>query len=51
MDYLSDVLNLLDWTIKEMFSVPIFGVFMGGFVMAAVFGVAMMIKGVAGGRK
>ena len=51
MTYLSDVLSLLDWIIKEMFTVPIFGAFMGGFLMASVLGVALMIKGVAGGRR
>lgn len=51
MDYLHNVLSLLDWIIKEMFKVPVFGIFMGGFIMASVLGVALMIKGVAGGRR
>lgn len=51
MNYFRDVLSLLDLIIKEMFTVPIFGAFMGGFLMAAILGIALMIKGVAGGRR
>ena len=51
MDYLSDTLQLLDWIIKEMLEVPIFAAFMGGFVMAAVLGICLLIKGVAGGGR
>lgn len=51
MDYLRDVLHLLDWIIEEMLEVPIFAAFIGGFVMAAVLGVFLMIKGAAGGGR
>lgn len=50
MDYLHDVLSLLDLIIREMLGVPIFAAFLGGFVMAAVFGLVLLITGVAGGR-
>ena len=50
MDYLHDVLELLDLFIREMFRVPVFAIFMGGFVMAAALGVLLLIKGAAGGR-
>ena len=50
MDYLHDVLELLDLIIREMFHVPVFAIFMGGFVMAAALGVLLLIKGAAGGR-
>ena len=40
MDYLHDVLELLDLIIREMFRVPVFAIFMGGFVMAAALGVS-----------
>lgn len=50
MDYLHDVLSLLDLIIREMLGVPIFAAFLSGFVMAAVFGISLMIKGAAGGR-
>ena len=47
MDYLHDVLELLDLIIREMFRVPVFAIFMGGFVMAAALGVLLLIKGAA----
>ena len=50
MDYVTDVLALLDLIIREMFRVPVFAIFMGGFVMAAALGVLLLIKGAAGGR-
>lgn len=50
MDYLHDVLELLDLIIREMFRVPVFAIFMGGFVMSAALGVFLLIKGVAGAR-
>lgn len=50
MDYLHDVLSLLDLIIREMLGVPIFAVFLGGFVMAAVLGLVLLITGAAGGR-
>ena len=50
MDYVTDVLDLLDLIIREMFRVPVFAIFMGGFVMAAALGVLLLIKGAAGGR-
>ena len=51
MDYVTDVLDLLDLIIREMFRVPVFAIFMGGFVMAAVLGVFILIKGAAGGNR
>ena len=36
MDYLHDVLELLDLIIREMFRVPVFAIFMGGFVMFGI---------------
>lgn len=50
MDYVTDVLELLDLIIREMFRVPVFAIFMGGFVTAAALGVLLLIKGAAGGR-
>ena len=50
MDYLRDVLSLLDMIIREILQIPIFAAFIGGFVMAAVLGLVLMIKGAAGGR-
>ena len=51
MDYVTDVLDLLDLIIREMFRVPVFAVFMGGFVMAAALGVFILIKGAADGSR
>ena len=51
MDYVTDVLDLLDLVIREMFRVPVFAIFIGGFVMAAVLGVFILIKGAAGGNR
>ena len=50
MDYLHDVLSLLDLIIRELFKVPIFATFLGGFVMAAALGTFLSIKGAVGGR-
>lgn len=50
MDYLYGVLSLLDLTIRAILSVPIFAVFMGGFVMAAMLGLFLLIKDASGGR-
>ena len=51
MDYVTDVLDLLDLIIREMFRVPVFAIFMGGFVMATALGVFILIKGAAGGSR
>lgn len=50
MMYFRDVLELLDLIIREMLGVPIFAAFLGGFVMAAIFGITLMLKNAAGGR-
>ena len=51
MDYVTDVLDLLDLIIREMFRVPVFAIFMGGFVMAAALGVFILIKGATSGSR
>ncbi len=51
MDYVNDVLELLDLIIREMFRVPVFAIFMGGFAMAAALGTFLQIKSAAGGRR
>ena len=51
MDYVTDVLDLLDLIIREMFRVPVFAIFMGGFVTAAMLGIFLLIKGAAGGSR
>ena len=51
MDYVTDVLDLLDLIIREMFRVPVFVIFMGGFVMAAALGIFLLVKGAAGGSR
>ena len=51
MDYLHDILELLDLIITEMLEIPIFAAFIGGFVMAAALGVFLLIKGAAGGGR
>ena len=50
MGYLHDVLSLLDLLIREILRVPVFAAFLGGFVMAAVLGLCLLMKGAAGGR-
>ena len=51
MEYLHSVLELLDLIIREMFCVPVFAIFMGGFVMAAALGTVISLKAAAGGRR
>lgn len=51
MLYFRGVLALLDHTIRTMFGVPIFAVLLGGFVMAAILGLVLMMKEAAGGRR
>lgn len=50
MDYFRGVLRLLDLIIRELLGVPIFAAFLGGFVLAAVFGLVLLMKGAASGR-
>ena len=51
MDYVTDVLELLDLIIREMLRVPVFAIFMGGFVMAAALGTFISVKTAAGGGR
>ena len=49
MTYFTDVLALLDDLIGAMLGIPIFAVFLGGYVLYAAFGCAMMLKNAARG--
>lgn len=51
MDYLHDVLSILDLIIREMLRVPIFAIFLAGFVMAAALGTFLLLKSAVGGQR
>ena len=49
-DYLTGALGLFDATLRAMFGVPVFAFFLACFLMAAVFGLFLLMKNAAQGR-
>ncbi len=51
MDFILGILGLLDGTIRALLSVPLFAIFLSGFLTFAVLGLALMLTEAAGGRR
>lgn len=49
--YLADVLGLFDSIIHALLGVPIFALFLGGFVAFAIFGLFLLLRDAASGKR
>jgi ABC-type xylose transport system permease subunit len=50
-EFLTGVLGLFDGTLRALFGVPVFALFLAGYLLLAVLGLFLLLKDAAAGKR